>query len=360
MLPEDCTLASATDGRTGIELAHTRTHDLILLDLGLPDINGMDVLSAIAALPGAPPVVLLTVSSEPYLIVRAMKGGACDYLVKPLDQGKVQAALDTAVRFRLKRASPRRSQAATGEASILSEIVGESAVLREVCRLVETYAGANATVLVTGESGTGKELVARAIHRLSSRNGWPFMAVNCAAIPETLIESELFGAEKGAYTDAVARPGLFELASGGTLFLDEIGELSVRAQVKLLRILESRELSRVGSARSVPIDVRIVAATNRDLKEAVRARSFRQDLYYRVHILLLDLPPLRARKDDVPLLVDHFLKVFRFGGRMTYPAIEMLCDYSWPGNIRELRNVVERAVLLAEQGVIEPRHIWFG
>jgi len=360
ILPGDCIVASATDGRTGIELARTRSHDLILLDLGLPDINGMEVLRTIAAIAGAPPVVLLTASSEPYLIVRAMKAGACDYLVKPLDRGKVQAALETAVRFRLRRSASRRPQAAACGDSVLSEIVGESAALREVCRIVETYAGSNATVLVTGESGTGKELVARAIHRLSTRNGRPFIAVNCAAIPETLVESELFGAEKGAYTDAVTRPGLFELANGGTLFLDEIGELDLRAQVKLLRILESRELSRVGGTRPVPIDVRFVAATNRDLKEAISARSFRQDLYYRVHILPLDLPPLRARKDDVPMLVDHFLKVFQFGGRMSYPAIEMLCDYAWPGNVRELRNVVERAVLLAGQGVIEREHISFG
>jgi len=360
ILPGDCLIASATDGKTGIELARTCAHDLILLDLGLPDVKGMEVLGAIAAMPGAPPVVLLSESSDPCLIVRAIKAGAYDFLLKPIDRSKVQVALDTAVRFRLRRSSPRRHPTAPGGAPVLSEIVGESAALREVCRLVETYAGSNATVLVTGESGTGKELVARAIHRLSTRNGWPFIAVNCAAIPETLIESELFGAEKGAYTDAVTRPGLFELASGGTLFLDEIGELDLRAQVKILRILESRELSRIGGTHPIPIDVRIVAATNRDLKEAIGAKSFRQDLYYRVHILPLDLPPLRARKDDVPLLVAHFLKIFQFTGRVTYPAIEMLCDYQWPGNIRELRNVVERAVLLADQGVIESCHIWFG
>ena len=360
ILPGDCLIASATDGKTGIELARTCAHDLILLDLGLPDVKGMEVLGAIAAMPGAPPVVLLSESSDPCLIVRAIKAGAYDFLLKPIDRSKVQVALDTAVRFRLRRSSPRRHPTAPGGAPVLSEIVGESAALREVCRLVETYAGSNATVLVTGESGTGKELVARAIHRLSTRNGWPFIAVNCAAIPETLIESELFGAEKGAYTDAVTRPGLFELASGGTLFLDEIGELDLRAQVKILRILESRELSRIGGTHPIPIDVRIVAATNRDLKEAIGAKSFRQDLYYRVHILPLDLPPLRARKDDVPLLVAHFLKIFQFTGRVTYPAIEMLCDHQWPGNIRELRNVVERAVLLADQGVIESCHIWFG
>ncbi len=358
ILPEDCGIVSATEGRTGIELARTRSHDLILLDLDLPDIAAMDVLSAIVAIPGAAPIVALAASPDPHVIVRAVKAGAYDCLVKPIDGNKLRGALDAAVLFRLRRSTFRRSPAASS--AILSEIVGESEALHGVCRLIEIYARSNAAVLVSGESGTGKELVVRAIHRLSPRSGWPFVAVNCAAIPETLIESELFGSEKGAYTDAVARPGLFELASGGTLFLDESGELSPRAQVKLLRILESRELSRVGGTRSVPIDVRVVAATNRDLKEAIGARSFRQDLYYRVHTLPLDLPPLRERRDDVPLLVEHFLKIFQFNGRMSYPAIELLCDYTWPGNIRELRNVVERAVLLSEQGVIERRHIWFG
>lgn len=353
-LPSDCHLSSASDGQTGIELARTRTHDLVLLDIGLPDISGMEVLHAIVAIPGGPPVVMLTVSTEPELIVRAMREGAYDYLVKPITRGNVESALRSAIRFRKSRGSP-----ATEHVRILSEIVGDSVAIRNTCQLVATYASSNSTVLVIGESGTGKELIARAIHRLSPRGGFPFTAVNCGALPDALVESELFGAERGAYTDAVARPGLFEATNGGTLFLDEIGELSKHAQCRLLRVLESRELTRLGTTRSIPVDVRLVAATNSNLEEALGSKSFRRDLFYRINVLRLELPPLRDRREDVPLLVGHFLAGFHFDGRMSESALDALCEHGWPGNVRELRNVIERAVVLAGRGTIERRHVQF-
>ncbi len=353
--PDDCLVISAETGKSGMELARSESPDLVFLDIGLPDVDGMEVLEDIASIGAAPPVVMLTASSEPERIVQAVKAGAYDYLVKPLDRIKIARAVDAAIRVRLHRAaaSPGTEQARR------CGILGEGRAIEEVRRLVSVYARSNATVLVTGESGTGKELVARAIHRLSARAESPIVAVNCGAIPDTLSETELFGSERGAYTDAVSRAGFLETANGGTLFLDEIGEMSSRTQVKLLRVMETREVARVGSNRTRSLDVRFVAATNRDLKADVAGGRFREDLFYRVDILRLSVPALREHLEDLPLLAAHFLRSSGGEARITPGAIEKLCGHSWPGNVRELKNVIERARLLAEAGSIEPGHVVF-
>ncbi len=340
----------AEDGRAALALIERVEPDLVLLDLQMPELDGFAVLESLGKLPGAPLIIVITAHGSIEAAVRAMKAGAHDFLQKPFEAAHLEhvvaKALDTE---RLRR----DVHLLRGEVETRHRlIVGASSKMREVVELAERAAVSDATVLLDGESGTGKEVLARAIHVTSRRSDGPFVAVNCAALSTELLESELFGHEKGAFTGAVrTKPGRLEMAGGGTLFLDEIGELRPALQAKLLRVLQEREYERVGGTRTLKADVRLVAATNRDLDAAVNAGEFRQDLYYRLKVVALRLPPLRDRREDIRPLAAHFLTRFaREAGRAT-PRLEesaavLLEDYAWPGNVRELANVLERSIVL--------------
>jgi DNA-binding NtrC family response regulator len=353
VLPEQYVLISAYTARQGIDAASHEAVDVVLLDINLPDLDGIAALKAIVARPLPPPVVMLTALTEPRLVKEAILGGACDYIVKPYELKELLGTLRNAV----SGADARRASGA-GHV-VLESLIGESACIREVKQLILRYAPSDSPVLILGESGTGKELVARSIHEASRRRAGPCVALNCGALPETLLESELFGAEKGAYTDAVCRPGSFEQANGGTLFLDEIGDMSPAAQTRLLRVIEQKELTRVGGSRTVLLDVRVVSATHRELKAGAGDGRFRTDLFYRLGVLPIRIPPLRERREDIPILAAHFLSLLKKTGTISVEAREKLCAHEWPGNIRELRNVMERAALSAENGNMSARDIAF-
>lgn len=333
--------------------------DVVLLDVVLPDMNGLDVLKKIrpAGQPGGAEVIMISVLNMAKTAIQAVKLGAYDYLSKPFDADELLLAVEKALE---KRGLKKEVLALKSElsASERHEMVGRSAALRKVLDAVRSVAGNDSTVLITGESGTGKELVARAIHKSGLRKEKPFIAVDSGAIPADLVESELFGHEKGAFTDAAAaKPGKFELADGGTLFLDEVGNLGREVQGKLLRAIEEKEFTRVGGTKPMRTDARIIAATNTDLAAAVKQGAFRQDLFYRLNVIPVGLPPLRDRKEDIPLLAEHFRERFnrRFGKKVKGFApgvLESFSAYSWPGNVRELRNVVERLVAVEKGEVI--------
>ncbi|HEX9942764.1 MAG TPA: sigma-54 dependent transcriptional regulator [Thermoanaerobaculia bacterium] len=340
-------VAAAADGRAGIRLLEERPFDLVLTDLKLPDVSGLEVLAASRTAQPRVPVVVLTGYGTVGTAVEAMKLGAYDFLEKPLE-------IDDLSRL-IERAIGERDEAAVFRVAGAPPIVGAHPRLRAAIRLLQRVGPTESTVLLTGESGTGKELFARAIHALSPRRGGPCVALNCAAIPESLIENELFGHEKGAFTGADRRqPGRFELAQGGTLFLDEIGELPPGVQGKVLRALEERTFERVGGGRTMRADVRLVAATNRDLAAMVESGEFRSDLFFRLNVFPIELPPLRERASDVPLLAHHLLEEIARRHRVEPPprleegAAELLAGEPWPGNVRELANVLERAVILTE------------
>ena len=347
------------DGLRALDAVRASQVDLVLLDIRLPEMDGIEVLERIKAIDEGIEVVLVTAVRTVRTAVAAMKLGAFDYLTKPFEEDELLAVIARALE---KRALEREVTFLRGElarARDFDEIVGHHPAMQKVYRLVAQVARTTTTVLITGESGTGKELVARAIHRQGPRRDKPFVAVNPAAVAESLIESELFGHERGAFTGANQRKlGRFELAQGGTLFLDEIATLKGELQVKLLRVLQEREIERVGGTHPIKIDVRIVAATNADLKDAVARGAFREDLYYRLNVVSIDVPPLAQRADDIPLLVEHF--VHRYSRECNKPVDELspevltaLREYGWPGNVRELQNVIERAVVLAEGPVIQ-------
>ncbi len=343
----------AEDGEQGLSVLREHHIDLVVTDLKMPKVDGMTLLRE--ALREAPdlPIVMITAHGTVDTAVEALKLGAFDYLTKPFDKDEVRQVVAKALRTR-QLANEEATQEIKDVPGARFGIVGQSPGLTELYTVLERVADSPTTVLITGESGTGKELVARALHDHSSRRGKPFIKVNCAAIPKELIESELFGYERGAFTGAVtSKPGRFELANGGTLFLDEIGEIPVEMQVKLLRALQESEFERVGGIKTIRVDVRLVAATNRDLKKLIAASVFREDLFYRLNVVSIRLPALRERSTDIPLLVDHFLA--KFNDRLKKhvvgvenEALDLLCAYAWPGNIRELENVMERAVLFCD------------
>lgn len=356
VLPDPFVLVSACNGADGLAAAVSEGPDVVILDINLPDIDGITVLRRLVAGPAAPPVVMLSAMSDARLIRDALLGGAVDYIVKPYDLKELLGTLRTAV----CGADARRQAAGVLGETLLAGLLGENPLMKEMKELVLRYAPSDSPVLVQGESGTGKELVARSLHQASRRRDAPCIAINCGALPETLLETELFGSEKGAFTDAVTRPGSFERANGGTLFLDEIGDMSLPAQARLLRVIEQRELTRVGGSRTVSLDVRVVSATHRDLRSEVARGAFRADLFYRLGVLPIRVPPLRDRPDDIPLLVAHFLALLgRPRASPDNEALSVLRGHSWPGNIRELRNVMERAALNAGDGRICARHISF-
>jgi two-component system response regulator AtoC len=347
-------VATANNGDAALERLDEVPIDVVLCDVSMPGLDGFDLLPQIARkLPGTP-IVMMSASSAADLAIETMKLGAYDYIAKPLQSPEVLLTLGKALeRERLRRANEqlkREVTRAVGE----RPIVAASTAMIELLELVERTAGFKTTALLHGESGTGKEVLARAIHAQSPRRNQPFVAINCGAIPDHLIESELFGHSKGAFTGAHrARRGLFAEADGGTILLDEISELSPPMQVKLLRVLQEEEIRPVGESKSIEIDVRVIAATSRDLNAAVGKELFREDLFYRLNVMQLSIPPLRDRKEDVPLLCDHFMAHFRdILGKpvrsIADDALERLINYSWPGNVRELQNVIERSVILAD------------
>ncbi len=355
----DVFILEAPDLRSARYTLQNESPDLLLLDVNLPDGSGIDLLREINAQPGAVPVIVITAHGSERVAVEAIRAGAYEYLSKPFEIDELRLLVRNARERAQLAEENRRLKEDLGDESRFGAIVGRSSAMQRIFEVVERAAPTDATVFIQGESGTGKELVAREIHRRSGRADMPFVAINCAALPDSLIESELFGHEKGAFTGAVARRrGKFEIADGGTLFLDEIGDMAPATQSKILRVLEERQFEPLGSAQSVNVDVRIVCATHRDLTQAIAASQFRQDLYYRIHVIHLELPPLRERREDIEPLLDFFGRAFAEKYRIewrgfTPAALARLADYPWPGNVRELRNAVERCVVLSVKGSID-------
>ena len=355
-------VAAAADGREALAKAAELRPEVVLTDLKMPGLTGMDVvksLSSSAENPLPPKVILVTAHGSVERAREAHKLGAFDYMSKPVVADELLFRVERALEaFRLAEKTLRLERRLKGDG--LESIVGDSASMRDVFRLVEKIAPTNSTVMIRGESGTGKELVARAVHARSNRSQRPFFALNCAAIPENLLESELFGHEKGSFTGADARKiGLFEAASGSTLFLDEIGDLTLPLQGKILRALQEKEVKRVGGNETIPVDVRVVAATNRDLAAMMKSGQFREDLFYRLNVIPVELPPLRDRASDVRALVSRFLDKANAShgtsvASVSPEAMELLVRHGWPGNVRQLESVVERAVLLCEGNVVVP------
>jgi DNA-binding NtrC family response regulator len=351
----------AADGEQALGLVDSSVAALIT-DLKMPKLDGMGLLRRVVADQPEVPVIMITAHGSVDSAVEAVKLGAFDYIEKPFEQSQIRQVVEKAIKqHESDRRAPRAQLARSGPGRY--GLVGQSQVLEQVYAVIEKVADTPSTVLISGESGTGKELVARALHANSSRKDGPFIKINCAAIPKTLVESELFGYEKGAFTGAVgSKPGRFELADGGTLFLDEVGEIPVEMQVKLLRVLQESEFERVGGIKTIKVDVRLVTATNRDLQKEVASGNFREDLFYRLNVVPVQLPPLRDRKGDIPLLVEHFVSKFneRLKKKVTRvedDALERLVAHPWPGNIRELENVLERTLLFCEGSSIRARDL---
>ena len=356
---------SAKDGAEGLEKFSSWGPGIVITDIKMPRMTGMELLERIAAHPQQAAVILLTAQGSIELAVDAMKSGAYDFIQKPVDPARLKTILTNAARQRGTELELEVTRRKLRDAGVLGSLVGSSKGMQEIFRLVEMVAPSTASVLITGESGTGKELVARSIHNLSPRKNKPFVAINCSAIPETLIESEIFGHEKGAFTGALERrAGCFELAEEGTLLLDEIGEMPIGTQAKLLRVLEDHKLRRLGSKVETTVDVRVLAATNKHPEEAVGKGELRNDLYYRLNVFNIHMPPLREHKEDLPELVETLLadmgrKHEREIGLVGDSVMTAFHQYHWPGNVRELRNTLERAVIVCEPSakVVELHHL---
>jgi DNA-binding NtrC family response regulator len=354
----------AADAQKGLELFRKEAPHLVLLDVILPGTDGLSLLQTIRAEDRTAPVIMLTGTKSVKTAVDAMKFGAADYLSKPFDVEELRIIVERALQDQELQREVKQLRAQVVRRYAFHNLIGKSPSMQDIYTKIEQVADSRTTVLIAGESGTGKELVAKALHYNSGRRERPFIALNCAAIPETLIESELFGHEKGSFTDATARRvGQFELANTGTLFLDEIGDLSAMTQAKLLRVLQEREFTRVGGVQSIKVDVRIVAATNQNLEELVRKGQFREDLYYRINVIALYLPPLRERGEDVPLLAKHFLakrieEENRPPQEFSKDAVDLLSRYPWPGNVREMENIIEQAFIWSKgSDTITPEHL---
>ncbi len=360
--PEGARVRLAASGKEVLAAIDADEPDVAICDVRMPPPDGLAVLQELREKGVDLPVLIITAQPSSTMTIEAMQKGAYDYIAKPFDPDEILHTVHRALEHRRLTRLVADLQRKDKEPEVSDTLIGRSAAMQQVYKLIGRVAGSDATVLITGESGTGKELVAQVLHRSSARAQGPFVAVNCAALPETLLESELFGHEKGAFTGAMAqRKGRFEQASKGTIFLDEIGEVSQATQKKLLRVLQERTFERVGGNVPIKADVRIIAATNRDLPEEVRNGNFREDLYYRLNVVNIHMPPIRDRKEDIPLLVDHFLRKHRFSrdkpSRIADAAMEMLMQHEWPGNVRQLENTIERAVVLAQGGPIGPEHL---
>jgi DNA-binding NtrC family response regulator len=354
---------SASDGEEALEKVTSFRPAIVISDLVMPRMDGLALLRALQQQGADVTTLLLTAQGTVETAVEAMKEGAYDYLTKPVDIQRLKILLDKTVERLETMREVKALRRQLREHGTFGSLIGNSAEMRKIYQIVEQAAPTGASVLITGESGTGKELVAQTIHQLSPRAAHPFVAINCAAIPETLLESEIFGHEKGAFTGAAdRRPGCFELADRGTLFLDEIGEMTPATQVKLLRVLQERKFRRLGGRTEQSVDVRVIAATNADPTEAVKAGKLREDLYYRLNVFAFRLPPLRERKDDLALLIQAFINEFNQRNQknvqgVDQQAMRLLEHYMWPGNVRELRNVIERATILCGGPFIEPKHL---
>ena len=339
--------------------------DVILLDIILPDIDGLRVLEKIKAGDPDAIVIMITATKTVKTAVEAMKLGAYDYVTKPFDIDELRLIISRSLSTQALEKEVKYLRKEIGKSYGPGNIIAKSKVMESIFTVVRQIADSKSTVLIMGESGTGKELVSRAIHYGSNRKNFPFVTINCAAIPETLIESELFGHERGAFTNAIEKKlGRFEIAHRGTLFLDEIGELSLSTQAKILRFLEEKEFNRVGGSKTIKVDVRLITATNRDLKQLLKKGAFREDLYYRINVVPIVIPPLRERKEDIPMLLDHFMKKFNTENNkkvkgVSKEALELMMNYEWPGNVRELENLIERVIALTANEYIQPNELPF-
>jgi len=332
--------------------------DVILLDIILPDLDGLKVLERIKQNDPDIIVIMITATKTVKTAVEAMKLGAYDYVTKPFDIDEMRLIITRSLSTKALEQEVKYRREEMDKSFDFGNILAKSKGMKEIFKVVKQIADSKSTVLIMGESGTGKELISRAIHYNSNRKNYPFVTINCAAIPETLIESELFGHEKGAFTNAIEKKlGRFEVAHQGTLFLDEIGELSLTTQAKILRFLEEKEFNRVGGSKTIKVDVRLITATNKDLSQLIKKGSFREDLYYRINVVPIVIPPLRERKEDIPILVDHFINKFNVENNKTVKginkeALEFLMQYEWPGNVRELENLIERVIALTSNEYI--------
>lgn len=333
--------------------------DIVLLDIILPDLDGIKVLERIKQEFPSIIVIMITATKTVKTAVEAMKLGAYDYITKPFDIDELRLIINRALSTQALEKEVKYLRQEIDKSFGFSNIVGKSKGMQEIFKIVKQIADSKSTVLIMGESGTGKELISRAIHFNSNRKNFPFITINCAAIPDTLIESELFGHEKGAFTNAIEKKlGRFEIANQGTLFLDEIAELSLATQAKILRFLEEKSFYRVGGSKTIKVDVRLICATNKDLRQMIKNGSFREDLFYRINVVPIVIPPLRERKEDIPLLVDHFIKKFNRENNknvkgISPEALELLMNYEWPGNVRELENLIERVIALTQKEIIQ-------
>ena len=362
---EGFTVKEAVNGLEALKKIEEENNSLVLLDLKMPGLNGIETLEKIREYDKDLPVIMMSAYGSIPEAVEAMKKGAIDYLIKPFDIEELKIIVERAIQQYELKVENIYYREEEEKRFNFEEIIGKSKAINGVLEMIKNVSSTPATVLITGESGTGKELIARAIHKNSLRRGSPFVVVNCAAFSLNLLESELFGHEKGAFTGAISqRIGRFEMAQGGTIFLDEIGEIDLSIQTKLLRVLQEKEFERVGSSKSIKVDARILAATNKDLKKEVKEGRFREDLFYRINVFNIEAPPLRERKEDIPLLVEHFIKKYnRILNRkvkgVSVEAINLLLDYDFPGNIRELENIIERSIIMAKSEIIDESYFGF-
>lgn len=360
---EGYALQVVTTGQGFLKALSENKPDVALVDLHLPDASGLDLLAKSRAKYPDVPVIVITASDSVNDVVSALKAGAIDYLTKPVDHQRLVVSLGNAVKLLRQQEDLTKLRAEVNETYKLEHMIGSSTAMAQVRAAIRQAAPSEATVLILGESGTGKELVARALHHASRRAGKQFVDVNCAALTETLIESELFGHERGAFTSAIARRrGKFEQANGGSLFLDEIGDMPLATQAKMLRVLQERNFQRVGGEETIAVNVRVICATNQKLEEAMQNNRFRMDLYYRINMFAIDVPPLRERRADIAELAQHFLSVSSRAGKhssqsISDSALNALCEHSWPGNVRELQNAIERAYMVCDEDEIQPDHL---
>ncbi|MFH2035566.1 MAG: sigma-54 dependent transcriptional regulator [Candidatus Zixiibacteriota bacterium] len=354
---------AACDGSSGLEIARSKSYDLVITDLKMPDVDGLQVLSELKQIDNDMSVIIMTAYGTVESAVTAMKNGAADFITKPFDPGHLNVIVERTLENRRLMAENSLLREELANSLGFSEIIGQNEKMKEVSRLIQKVSVSDTSVMLQGESGTGKELFARAIHNLSPRRDKPYIAINCAAIPRELLENELFGSEKGAFTSAVARKmGKFEIADNGTLFLDEIGDMDISLQAKLLRVLQQKSFERLGGNKTIDVDVRVIAATNMNLNELIKKKIFREDLYYRLSVFPITIPPLRERADDIKPLAEYFVDKYCKDMKKAIKSIskeglELLEKYHWPGNVRELENTIERSIILAEGKKITPEHM---
>jgi DNA-binding NtrC family response regulator len=363
ILKKDYAVFLAKDAEEAILQSREHSPDVILLDIILPDLDGLKLLEKIKQKEPDAIVIMITATKTVKTAVEAMKLGAYDYVTKPFDVDELRLIVSRALSTQALEKEVRYLRKEIDKSFVFENIIGKSKAMKEIFGIVRQIADTKSTVLVMGESGTGKELISRAIHYNSNRKNYPFVTINCAAIPETLIESELFGHEKGAFTNAIEKKlGRCEVAQQGTLFLDEIGELSLATQAKILRFLEEKEFNRVGGSKTIKVDVRLITATNKDLNQLIKKGAFREDLYYRINVVPIIVPPLRERREDIPSLLDHFIKKYNEEGNkrvqgVSKEALALMMNYEWPGNVRELENSIERVIALTSNEYIQPSEL---